>query len=225
MNNVVYIKEFSELPINKKEILRYAGAAENSPELDKKIDECIEEISLKLKVCFCEFPVKFYDDYIDLSFIKSQSDDLRKNLKDCSSIVLFCATIGIELDRLIWRYSSISPLKSLLFQAIGTERIECLCDAFSEYIKEEKINEGKYTRPRFSAGYGDFPIEVQKDIIRALDTSRKIGVTLNESLLMSPSKSVTAIIGISDKKICEDKKECEICKKKDCEYRRRNENT
>ena len=225
MNNIVYVKEFGELPVNKKEILRYAGAGENSPELDEKIDECIEEIALKSKVCFCEFPVKIYDDYIDLSFVKSQSEDLRKNLKDCTSVVLFCATVGIEIDRLIWRYSTVSPLRSLLFQAIGTERIESLCDAFNDYIKNEKRCEGKYTKPRFSAGYGDFPIETQKDIIRVLDASRKIGVTLNESLLMSPSKSVTAIIGISDKNICEDKKECDICKKKDCEYRRRNENT
>lgn len=225
MDNIVYVKEFGELPVNKKEILRYASAKETSIELDEKIDECIKEISLKSKVCFCEFPIKFYDDYIDLSFFKSQSKDLRKNLKDCSSIVLFCATVGFEIDRLIWRYSTVSPLKSLLFQAIGTERIESLCGAFNEYIKEEKRSLEKFTRPRFSAGYGDFPIEAQKDIIRVLDAPRKIGVTLNESLLMSPSKSVTAIIGISDKNVCEEKKECEICKKKDCEYRRRNENT
>ncbi len=219
MNNIVYTKSYSSPPVNKKEILRYAGVGENSSELEKLIDECIEEISPKLfyKVCFCELSIKDFD--------MGTSRDLEKNLRDCTSVVLFCATIGIEIDRLIWRYSSISPLKSLLFQAIGTERIESLCDIFNHEITQEKKAVGKYTRPRFSAGYGDFSIEAQKDIIRILDTSRKIGVNLNESLLMSPSKSVTAIIGISDKNICEDKKECEICKKEDCEYRRRNENT
>ncbi len=219
MNNIVYTKSYFSPPINKKEILRYAGVGENSSEIEKLIDECIEEILPKLfyKVCFCELPIKDFD--------MGTSRDLEKNLRDCTSVVLFCATIGIEIDRMIWRYSSISPLKSLLFQAIGTERIESLCDIFYYEITQEKKTVGKYTRPRFSAGYGDFPIEAQKDIIRILDTSRKIGVTLNESLLMSPSKSVTAIIGISDKNICDDKKECEICKKEDCEYRRKNEDT
>ncbi len=219
MDNIVYSKSYSSPPVNEKEILRYAGVGENSSELEELIDECIEEVLPKLyyKVCFCELPTK--------DFFVGSSKDLEKNLGDCTSVILFCATIGIEIDRLIWRYSSISPLKSLLFQAIGTERIESLCDLFNYEIKEQKKKIGKFTRPRFSAGYGDFPIEAQKDIIRILDTSRKIGVNLNESLLMSPSKSVTAIIGITDKNICEDKKECEICKKEDCEYRRRNENT
>lgn len=219
MDNIVYTKSYSSPPVNKKEILRYAGVGENSSEFEELIGECIEEVLSKLnyKVCFCELPTK--------DFFDGSSKDLEKNLKGCTSVILFCATIGIEIDRLIWRYSSISPLKSLLFQAIGTERIESLCDLFNYDIKEQKKKIGKFIRPRFSAGYGDFPIEAQKDIIRILDTSRKIGVNLNESLLMSPSKSVTAIIGISDKNICEDKKECEICKKEDCEYRRRNENT
>lgn len=53
-------------------------------------------------------------------------------------------------------------------------------------------------KPRFSAGYGDLPLEVQKDIFRVLDCPRKIGLTLNDSLLMSPTKSVTAIVGIED---------------------------
>lgn len=219
MNNIVYTKSYFSPPVNKKEILRYAGVGESSSELERLIDECLEKVLPKLvyKVCFCELPIKDFD--------MCSSQDLEKNLADCSSVVLFCATIGIEIDRLIWRYSSVSPIKSLMFQAIGTERIESLCDLFNNEIKEEKKAVGKHTRPRFSAGYGDFPIEAQKDIIRVLDTSRKIGVNLNESLLMSPSKSVTAIIGISDKKICEDKNKCELCKKENCEYRRRNEDT
>ena len=59
-------------------------------------------------------------------------------------------------------------------------------------IKKEK----GVIRPRFSPGYGDLPIEIQKDIFRALDCPRRIGLTLNENLLMSPTKSVSAIIGI-----------------------------
>ncbi len=215
MENVVYTKNYLSPPIDKKEILRYAGVGENSSELERLIDECIEEILPKLvyKVCFCELDINNFD--------LGNSCDLEKNLKDCSSVVIFCATIGIEIDRLIARYKSVSPVKSLLFQAIGAERIESLCDLFNNEIKEQK----RATRPRFSAGYGDFLLDAQKDIFKILNPSKRIGVNLNESLLMSPSKSVTAIIGICDKQDCGNIDKCKMCKKTDCEYRRKNEDT
>ena len=56
--------------------------------------------------------------------------------------------------------------------------------------------EGVFLKPRFSPGYGDLPLSMQTDIFRVLDCPRKVGLTLNNSLLMSPSKSVTAIMGI-----------------------------
>ena len=111
-------------------------------------------------------------------------------------MVLFGASIGIEIDRLIAKYSRVSPLKALVFQAIGAERIERLCDEFSRDIAKEKGLEGKTCRPRFSPGYGDLPIEMQREIFKVLDCQRKIGLTLNASMIMSPTKSVTAIIGV-----------------------------
>ena len=79
----------------------------------------------------------------------------------------------------------------MLFQAIGAERIEALADAFNNDIKEKYV-----TVPRFSAGYGDFSVYKQTDMFNVLDCGRKIGLTLNDSMMMSPTKSVTAIIGI-----------------------------
>ena len=73
-------------------------------------------------------------------------------------------------------------------------------------------------RPRFSPGYGDLPLELQKDVFRVLDCPRKIGLSLNESLLMSPSKSVTAIIGIGKGDV-EAENKCSACEKTDCAYR------
>ncbi len=56
--------------------------------------------------------------------------------------------------------------------------------------------EGRALRPRFSPGYGDLAIDAQKDIFALLDCERQIGLTLGDSLLMSPGKSVTAFAGI-----------------------------
>ena len=49
---------------------------------------------------------------------------------------------------------------------------------------------------RFSPGYGDLDMAVQKDLCLVLDTGRTIGVTLTESCMMVPVKSVTAIVGL-----------------------------
>lgn len=221
MTNIVYTKTYPQPPFDKKEILRYAGVRGDVPELAELVQECMQEIENKLvyKVCFRESSIKDEKIYLDLDFLKTDSADLRKNLKGCSRVVLFAATVGIELDRLIAKYSRISPTKALLFQAIGAERIESLCDIFNGEITKQAEEAGLFTRPRFSPGYGDLPIETQKEIFSVLDCPRKIGLSLNDSLLMSPSKSVTALIGIGST-VCENPSGCKICGREDCNYRR-----
>ena len=135
-------------------------------------------------------------------------------LADCINI-LFAATVGVEIDRLIGKYGRLSPTKALLFQAIGAERIEALCDAFCADIKKE-YNTG--LEPRFSPGYGDLPLSAQKNIFAVLDPERRIGLTLNSSLLMSPSKSVTAFVGLGSTEKTSSNK-CSLCEKTDCTLR------
>ena len=83
-------------------------------------------------------------------------------------------------------------MKALLFQAMGGERIEALCDVFCDSIAEEY---GVGLKPRFSPGYGDLSIECQKEIFDILGYQKKIGLTLTDSFMMSPTKSVTALFG------------------------------
>ena len=164
----------------------------------------------------------------DFGCFSVHSDQLAKNLQGCSKVLLLAATAGVGIDRLIGKYGRLAPSKALLFQAIGAELVESVCDAFSEeYEKEHNC----ILRPRFSPGYGDLSLESQKDIFAVLEPARKIGLTLNDSLLMSPSKSVTAFAGITDcieKRGVQDLAECEnnkiqnkcgSCEKKDCAYR------
>ena len=202
MAGVVYVKTYDAPPYDTKEVLRYAGAKNPTEEITALMVECIDEIgdSLTYKVCYAEYSIEACDEDINLTFAKTNSQDLKKNLKDCESVVLFAATVGLELDRLIAKYSHISPSKALMLQAIGTERIEALCNMFNNEIAEKMQLLGKNTKPRFSPGYGDLSLELQQSIFKVLDCPRKIGISLNESLLMSPSKSVTAIIGIAQGK-------------------------
>ena len=196
--STVFFKELSAPPVNRREILRYMGVHETSNEIEALIDRSLSLCVGKLtyKVCFAEYDLEIDGALCDLTFAKVASSDLAKCLSECSKTVIFAATIGIELDRLILRYGRSEPSVSLCLQAIGAERIEALCDVFCDEMKKKYALDGKNLRPRFSAGYGDLPLDFQKEIFSALDCPKRIGLTLNDSLIMSPTKSVTAIVGI-----------------------------
>ncbi len=213
MKPLVTVKLYEELPFDYDEIKRYAGSCDDS--ILPIIKECAEEIKGRLsnRVCFARLDIS------ELEKFCNGSCDLSKNLNGCSEGVLFAATVGLEIDRLIARYSRVSPSKALVFQAIGAERIESLCNAFNDDIKREALSRGLFARSRFSPGYGDFSIAAQKDIFLMLDCPRRIGLTLNDSLVMSPSKSVTAVIGLSHTPLkCSSG--CDVCNNTGCDFRR-----
>lgn len=199
---MVYRKTYASLPIDKDTIYRFCGyrTAPDS-ESEKLISECIGELQSKLsyKLCYTVLPLSI--DKADIIFpsFKVKSESLAKNLDSCKCVILFAATVGLETDRYIERYSSLSPVRSLIYGSVGSAQIEVLCDRFCADMEEEYGKHGLFLRPRFSAGYGDLPLEVQKDIFSLLDCHRKIGLTLNQSMLMSPSKSVSAFIGLYSK--------------------------
>lgn len=211
---------FNEPPICKTEILRYSGAKTEDDEIMEILLSSFREIRKKLtySVCYDKFSVEVIGDVCDFGAFKIESKALAKNLSGCKSAIIFGATVGFQIDRLIAKYGNLSPSKALMLQAIGAERIEALCDSFCEMVARQ---EDKKLKPRFSPGYGDVPLSVQKDIFRVLDCSKQIGLCLNDSMLMSPSKSVTAIAGITDEKYQASKKinKCKNCAKIDCEFR------
>ena len=219
---MICCRTFDLPPVNRKEVLRYAGTREETPEIARLLDSALAEVKPTLSgtVCWREFPLTRQDGMLDLGFVRVRSTALNRNLQDCDRIVLFGATVGLGLDRLIGRYSRVSPSRALMLQAIGAERIEALCDAFCEEVRQTAQAAGLHTVPRFSPGYGDFPLAVQTEIFQVLDCSRKIGLTLNQSLLMSPSKSVTAVIGLGPCAGGEHSAGCQCCGKTDCIYRR-----
>ena len=196
-DNLVYVKSFSSPPVDRAEVMRYARVRENSLEIEKLIDECIVEAEKQLvyKTCYSFFDIKIEENEIDLGFTRIPSKSLIKTFEGCDRIVLFCATVGSGIDRLIAKNAVVSPARAVVLQALGSERVEELCDEFCRYIAESV---GECTR-RFSPGYGDLPLEIQRDIFATLDPTRRIGVDLGDNLFMQPSKTVTAIIGIKCK--------------------------
>lgn len=208
-----------EIKISQKEVFRYLGCSSEkvSDQVKELALDCIKNMqkTLSCKACFDIFTINTYDDMFDLGFTTTSSESLKKNLSGCTEIVLFAATIGAAADRFIQKYSLLSPSYALAAQAVGTAAIESWCDLICSKIES---NLKKYLRPRFSPGYGDFPLSKQKDIFAVLDCPRKIGVSLTDSLIMTPSKSVSAITGITDIKCAAHS--CENCTKTECIFRR-----
>ena len=196
MRPIVYTKTYSAPEVDRREILRYAKVAKADGLSEELLESCLDEIDGKVdyRICYAEYPVSLCADEINLGFGKVRSASLVKNLEGCNSVIVFCATVGVEIDRLIARYSKIQPSRSIMLQAIGTERVEALCDAFCAELSAEREN--CKLHKRFSPGYGDLPLELQRGIFLSLECEKKIGVTLGESLFMTPTKSVTAIIGV-----------------------------
>ncbi len=193
--STVITKHFALPEICEAEVLRYASVKTKSAEISDLMSSCISEAAgvTDPKLCYIELDLSSSGDELCFGAFSLTSRDLAKCLSGCKKALIFAATIGIGLDRLIMKYSRLSPSRALILQAIGAERIETLCDEFEKELSKEFV-----TRPRFSPGYGDLSLDVQRDIFKILDAPRRIGISLNESLSMSPTKSVTAIIGIKN---------------------------
>jgi hypothetical protein len=76
-----------------------------------------------------------------------------------------------------------------------------------------------HLRPRFSPGYNDFDIAHQTDLLRMLQAHKRIGLSETKSHMLTPLKSVTAVIGIG----AQDgspavKDKCAGCLKTDCQF-------
>ena len=132
---------------------------------------------------------------VAFSDVTIKSKDLARNLRNCSQIVLFAATLGPQCDQLIRRAQVKDQVKAAVFQATGAMYIEKCVDLLNENIKQDAEAQGKTTRPRYSPGYGDLSLDVQKSFFRLLPCQR-IGLTLMGTLVMSPEKSVTAFVGV-----------------------------
>ena len=214
----VFKKSYSFAEINYEEVARYSGAKETDENLKELMRACAleaeNENAIDYKVCYAELPLEIIGLEVKTPPISFLSRNLARLLSSSKGALVFASTLGIGVDRLIKKYSETNPSKALIFQALGAERIETFTDIF---LKDYEKSNGVSLTPRFSPGYGDLPLEAQRDIFALLNPSKLIGVTLNDSLIMSPSKSITAIAGIGGEAL--GKFGCENCEKK-CGLRR-----
>lgn len=212
------------MKLDQNEVLRYLGyrGKPAEEEMLARINGCAAELeSVSSPRCLmCTFPVTPEQGAVTINGIKINSRDLSGHLKGCREAVLFAATLGAQVDVLMRRASITDMSKAVILQACAAAMVEAYCDERCDKLAQEVAGRGLYLRPRYSPGYGDFDIRHQTDLLRMLDCEKKIGLTVTDSFMLAPSKSVTAVIGLT-----EEQKSCHIgkcmeCKATNCPFRK-----
>ncbi len=221
-----------KIQLDKSEVLRYLGHKNQNfdKSIDAVIDGCMDEI---VKISRYRYIYKVFD--IKIGFESGQScielqganlkltgNDIYEHLRDCRRCAVMAATLGIETDNAIRIAQSTDMLKAVVLDACAADMIEKVCDLAESEIRSSAEESGYAINYRFSPGYGDLPITTQKSLLAALDAGRRIGLTLTDSSLMVPGKSVTAIIGFTkDYSVKPKKRGCSVCSmRKNCKFRK-----
>ena len=208
--------------IPEKETLRYLGAAAaDDPALLSQVRELCAQMEQRItpKSIWREFPCEVTEEGVSFGGVTFAGKDLAHHLKGCSSLLLFAATLGSEADRMARMERVRSMTRGAIVHAAGAAMIEQFCDDAQNALAKEYEKKGLFLRPRYSPGYGDLALEQQTVFFRLLELEKRLGLSLSEHYTMTPSKSVTAVIGISPEQKKSFRK-CLLCGKTDCPFRR-----
>ena len=211
------------LPISKAEAARYMGV---KGEPDSAVLELLDRAEKQVREALCpkyvyiETDISVTEEGVLLEAMKEPltGEDIRRHLKGCDKAVLLAATLSQEADKLIRQAAVTNMAYSLALDCICSAAIEQVCERAEKEIFS-KLS-APYRTWRFSPGYGDLPLTLQRGFLLALNAQRRIGLTATDSSLLIPSKSVTAVIGISDAPVNKGSRSCAVCTMKDsCAYR------
>ncbi len=202
-----------ELDIN--EVLRYMGHGGNDSIIVETAQAAIDSLLNVVQP-------RYHYVRLPLSAMELPGLDIRRHLAGCDGMYLMCATLGAAVDREIRRAERSSMLRALALDAAAGDAVEKLCDAAQDKIFQKETADGRYITGRFSPGYGDLPLTVQPDLLRLCDAPRKIGLSLTQSGILVPRKSVTAILGTSSVPVEGKKRGCGSCSMTaDCPFRKK----
>ncbi|MCR5005727.1 MAG: Vitamin B12 dependent methionine synthase activation subunit [Clostridiales bacterium] len=213
------------IEVSNREIARYLGyhGIAPDPQVQRIIDQVQQELQRSVRPG-CLYRMEPFsidaEGRLHSGPITIRSLDLKKNLDGCTHVILIGATLGAAPDQLIRRYEATDMLKASIAQAVAAAMIEAYLDAEQGKLEQIYRKQGLYMRPRFSPGYGDLSLEVQSDMLAVLQMPKHLGVTLTDGLLMIPSKSITAFIGLAERPYHCDTLSCQLCGKENCLYRK-----
>lgn len=210
------------------EIYRYLGVPSPDPDTARMAAECVSLLDGCADARFASrvFGVEIKGNSVLTADREFVSSGLARHLSGCPAAILFAMTLGADVDRLAVRLSRTRIALAAVFQAAAAAYAEAACDTFcadmADAAKEGGLFPGtSYLTTRFSPGYGDLPLKTQKDVLAVLNAPVRIGLTLTESFMLAPTKSVTAFIGLSPVPAKSCYGECSLCSKTDCAFRKK----
>ena len=184
-----------------EEALRYLGAADASETLRRQVAGEAETLSAQFRprhVCkVCELDFQGEEIFLRGTAVVLKGGTALKMLAQCHRAALLACTLGARFDLALTAVQARDMARAVILDACGSALVEQGCDEAEKELSARFP--GRYLTDRFSPGYGDLPLELQRDICAALDTPRRLGLHVTESLLLNPVKSVTAVIGLSDR--------------------------
>jgi len=197
-----------------REVLHYLGwrGTPIEPDLIIQINRMIDTVKQQLSPRvvarqFCIDPTG----YLRGTNFCPEGNDINSLLASCDQAVLLAATLGAQSERMILKEQARNKSDALLLDAILSAAIESVCDAYESALRMQLENAGMYLTDRFSPGYGDMPIIQAKEICDVLSSANTIGLTVSQSGIMIPRKSVTAIMGISKARVKRRSSGCTVC--------------
>lgn len=210
--------------LDRSEILRYLGAPNTDKTLGPFIDRGEREVlrAANPKHTYQRIPlaVDAETGLVNLAGVGVTSYDLAAHLRGCKEGYLFACTLGPGIDALVKRYTFTNSAMLPVVQAVSAAYIEHCANEAQRQLEELATRQGLFLRPRYSPGYGDFSLECQRLFFNVLQIPQRLGVSLTESLLMVPSKSITAVIGLSDDPSLCHVNRCMTCTAVNCPFRK-----
>lgn len=144
---------------------------------------------------------------------------LASTFGDAQSIVIAVCTIGPQLEEAVRAMFAAGQLvEATVLDGVGSAAVEELAQRACRLFEDMARERGLGTSAPLSPGSSDWSLEAQRELFD-LVSAEEIGVTLNDSFLMYPLKSLSMVIGMG-KNLSAKGGPCESCSLSDvCRYR------
>lgn len=142
-------------------------------------------------------------------------------MKGAERIAVFIGTAGEEFTAVTRRYNAGGDyLKGYIVDVFGSLFAERMAGFVQDKLQEEMAAQGLQITNRYSPGYCNWPLSEQKRLFEMLPEDAEVcKISLTESMLMIPIKSVSGIIGAGHD-VKQREYACDVCTDMKCPYRR-----
>ena len=218
------IMPVSVTQLDTDEVLRYMGCPPEGADeaLRTQVEVCTRELlgTIRPRWSWRAVDITFEAEGVRLEGgLLLPGADLKAHLAGCDRAAVFCATLGAETDALIRRAERLDMGRALTLDCCASAAVEAVCDRIETQLQGEFP--GCFFPFRYSPGYGDLPLEIQGQLLELLDAPRRAGLCATSNHLLTPRKSVTAILGVAAGEIEKKKRSCLGCPAQGgCQYRK-----